>query len=103
MSAKQLAWAATRGRRISFRFLSAGYTASGYLVGMDDYHWMVAVPRGDDNDPFVETTLVHKGSADLITIERDQILDAEPPAIRVSVEEIGRPFFSFCERTYLGK
>jgi len=101
MSTKQMAYAATAGRKITFRFLSAGVDVQGYLVGMDDYHWMVAAPN-PKNEPVVETVLVHKGSADLIKIDRTSTLGAEPPAVRMAVDEIGRPFFTHCAETYSG-
>ena len=94
-----MAYAATAGRKVTFWFLASDIHLEGYLVGMDDYHWLIAASKGDD----VETTLVHKSSADLVTISKESSLDSEPDTVKVAVEEIGRGFFAFCDRTYFGK
>ena len=99
MSSKQMAYAATSGRRVSFSFLAANHQVSGYLVGMDDYHWLVACLVPGE----VQTTLIHKSSADLVTISNESTLDSEHDYIKVAVQEIGRGFFAFCNRTYFGK
>ena len=99
MSSKQLAYAATAGRRITFDFLSSARTIQGYLVGMDDFHWLVAYPAHGE----VETALLHKGAVDLVVLSGSRILADEDPSIRVAIEEIGRQFLDFCERTYFGK
>lgn len=101
MSSRQMAYAATAGRKVTFRFLTAHHVIHGYLVGMDDYHWLVAEIPADV--PIVVTTLIHKGSADLVNISPESTLVSEPAHLRVAVEEIGRGFFTFCNKTYFGK
>jgi hypothetical protein len=98
MSAKQMARAATAGRRITFCFLAAKQEVEGYLVGMDDYHWFVATPIGHD----VETMLIHKGSADLIKIDRVSSLEDEPSFLKDAVRKIGGSFFKHCTEKYFG-
>lgn len=101
MSSKQLAYVATAGRQIRFDFLSSGACVIGYLVGMDDFHWMVATV--DAVDATICTVLLHKGAVDMVTLTGTRVLTDEDPSAKVAIEEIGRPFFDFCERTYFGK
>lgn len=99
MSDRQLARAATSGRRLTFR-LPADEAVEGYLVGSDDFHWLVAF-LGDTYLP--EITLIHKGSASRIDISPAPTLDDENPSYREFVTRIGRGFWLFCDKTYLGK
>ena len=99
MSSKQLAYAATVGRRITFDFLSSGRTIQGYLVGMDDFHWLVSYAVLGE----VETVLLHKGAVDMVTLTGSRTLADEEPGVQVAIEATGQPFFDFCERTYFGK
>ena len=72
----------------------------GYLVGSDDFHWLVA-HLGDTYLP--QITLVHKGSASSITISPAPTLDDETTSYQEFVTRIGRGFWLFCDKTYLGK
>lgn len=99
MSDRQIGRAAVDGKRITFKIIASAYSYEviGYVVGMDDYHWLVAVPQEEG----AGLTLVHKGSADVINIHRDPSLEFEPPYIRSEVEAVGTDFWGFCSRTYL--
>jgi hypothetical protein len=104
MSSKQIAYAAVHGRKVTFKFLAPDHEIVGYVCGQDDYHWLVATTtwEGIGSDPSINTLLVHKSSADIITLSPDSTLEDEVPAVRVAIENVGRGFWSFCERTYLG-
>lgn len=103
MSSKQIAYAVLAGKRLTFRIPTVG-VVEGYVIGMDDYHWFVAHVEDDntsgDNDSLVETTLLHKGSVAAINISRKPALASEAHHIRVAVEELGRAFVAWCEKTY---
>lgn len=98
MSDRQMARAATSGRRIRFAFTGLD-PISGYLVGSDDFHWLVAT----FNQQSPEICMVHKGSAVLITLSPDPALSNEDQDYQDFVERIGRGFFDFCDETYFSK
>lgn len=94
VSTKQMAYAAVRRVKVSF---AGPFTSiSGYVVGQDDYHWLVAVPHQEG----VQVSLVHKGSAAVVTITETLLDDAEASSVVSRVEEIGRSFWDHCRRTY---
>lgn len=97
MSSKQLAHAAKAGRLLTFVFPDD--LIHGYLVGMDDYHWMVAEIH--ETDELVEIHLIHKGSVPRIRIARTPSLPSEPAAVRQQVEDLGRGFLAWCEEQNL--
>lgn len=92
MSDKQMARAAVEGRRLIFRTV-AFTPLDGYLVGMDDFHWLIASPGELDHEP-VFTTLVHK-TCPLVSFT-DTFLADEPEEERMEIQRIGRPFWEFC-------
>jgi hypothetical protein len=102
MSDKQVARAAVNGQMIVFRtglFVPVeGYIiVEGYVVGMDDYHWLVATPS-DDRLP-VQTVLVHK-TCPLVTFI-DQHLADETEDDRKKIQTIGNAFWDYCVTTGL--
>jgi hypothetical protein len=99
MSSKQIAYAATAGRQVTFLFLAAAHAITGYVVGMDDYHWLVARVQ----DEKILPCLIHKGSADVIELAPEATFDSETDVIKIGVTELGRGFWDFCERTYQGR
>lgn len=99
MSNKQVAYAATSGHKIEFQ-LGHGYDPiEGYVVGMDDYHWMVASPEGDT----IAKSIISKGNTVALLLSPAPTLMDEPPAVRVAITEVGRGFWLFCDKTYFGK
>lgn len=94
MSDKQIARAAVEGQRLIFR-TTAWTPLDGYVVGMDDYHWLIASIGERDTDP-VFTTLVHK-TCPLVSFT-DTYLADEPPEDRTVIRQIGRPFWESCMR-----
>lgn len=102
MSDRQIAYAATAGRKVTFTSVQALHPPiTGYVCGSDDYHWLVAYT--DETSENVTTSLVHKGLAPTVTISPVSTLADEPPAIRAAIEGIGRGFWLFCDKTYFGK
>jgi hypothetical protein len=97
MSDRQLARAATSGRRLTV-LLHTGDSIRGYLVGSDDFHWLVA-----HLDPTCgpQVTLVHKGSAPRIDISPSPTLSGEDQDYQAFVKQIGAGFWSFCTETFL--
>jgi hypothetical protein len=96
MSSRQMARAATDGRRITLAWLDAKHEVNGYLVGMDDFHWLILA---DD----LQTHLIHKSSPDFVIIEKSCSLTSESSLLQETVDEMGRAFFNHCNRTFLGK
>jgi|SRR5882757_1653680 len=92
MSDKQMARAAVEGRRLIFRTV-AFTPLDGYVVGMDDFHWLIASPGELEHEP-VFTTLVHK-TCPLISFT-DTFLVDEPEPDRKRIQQIGRAFWEFC-------
>lgn len=97
MSDRQLARAATSGRRLTVHFHN-DEPLYGYLVGSDDFHWLVA-HRNVSYDH--QVTLVHKGSTPRIDIAPHPTLDNEDPEYAAFVRQIGAGFWSFCTDNFL--
>lgn len=95
MSSRQLAYAAKNGRRVTFTFVHGDHE-HGYIVGMDDYHWLLAVVTDDAAEP-VEVTLIHKGSASRIKITAQDSLSQESSEVQKAVRRIGSKFFEWAE------
>lgn len=101
VSTKQLARAAAEGRKITFTTSApASEQITGYLVGMDDYHFFVAAPVSGRSE--VDMVFVHK-SAPFFKIGRHPMLDTEPEAIRADVENIGGHFIRRCRNEVTGR
>lgn len=111
-----MAYAATTGRKITFHWLAAKRTVEGYLVGMDDFNWLtissgaetLTISSGVEtltisSGAVTSTILVHKTSPDFAVISTESSLGSEPRPLQDAVEEIGRGFFTYCERTFMGK
>jgi hypothetical protein len=101
MSNKQISEAAARGRKVTFAFLSSqpAHEVIGYVVGMDDYHWMVAsvVPEpAPEQDP-IAIVLVHK-SADMISLSSRNSFDQETQEVQKALTDIGGAFWDYCTR-----
>ena len=97
MSTKQMARAAVEERLVTIWF-SDTRTLSGYLVGMDDYHWLIA----HEQDRRIATSLVHK-SVDHIQISPTRTLSSvSDPQNQAAIRRIGSPFFEYCRKTFLG-
>jgi hypothetical protein len=83
MSSKQMARTVLDGKKVTFDF---GFTSvEGYLCGMDDFHWMVVTPEGQQH-------LIHKGQTPLISFSSQPTYDGEPQ--RRTLEKIIGPFRS---------
>lgn len=93
MSSKQLARTVVDGKAITFRFVS-GEPITGYLCGMDDFHWMVITSS-------CEKHLIHKGSASIITMADVSSYEQEPD--REALESIVGPFRNYVASAYLGR
>lgn len=103
MSNKEIVRAATEGRKVVFRFFSAQpyHEVSGYIVGMDDYHWRIAspLPRGDrDATTSVAILLVHKARPDVIEVGAINQLGLEDLVVQDETRKIGGAFWRHCER-----
>lgn len=98
MSTKQMARAAADERLVIVWF-SDTETLRGFLVGMDDFHWLLAHVEGRS----VCTTLVHK-TAPRIQIGRKTLDDLGYEAHLVDeIRSIGQSFFNYCRTTILGQ
>lgn len=102
VSDKQLGRAAAEGRALSFHGHQGAIVRNAYLIGMDDYHWVVA--RMTDlvgNEQSV--MLIHK-SCPMVVIESPAAsIDTQHENQQTWYAEVGGAFRSFCRRTYLGK
>lgn len=100
LSDKQVVEASRRGRHVTFKVLKSqpAHEVVGYVVGMDDYHWMVACPqvievvspRGED---LIKIRLVHK-SADLIELDTKNTLDSLSVEHQDAIKKIGESFWA---------
>lgn len=97
MSDRQVGRAAVEQRKLRFHGTSAHLTRDGYLVGMDDFHWLIAVP--DMASGYL--TLVHKTCplVDFLPV----FLDDEEKDVQVWVEQVGKGFWEHCKTAYLGR
>lgn len=86
MSTKQLAYSVLHGKKVTAT-CTTGQTESGYLAGMDDYHWFVLVPDGSN----VRQVLVHK-TAPHVEISTAPTYDDEDGDLLRVMEPIIRPF-----------
>jgi hypothetical protein len=94
-STKAMARAAVDGRLITFSF-SEERAISGYLIGMDDFHWVIVeMGRGPN------TNLIHK-SVPHVAIGNPNLAN-ESEEFQKRVREMGEPFWSYCKKNYLGR
>lgn len=91
MSDKQIARAAVEGRKLIFR-TGVLIPLGGYVVGMDNYHWLIAAPS--EGDTSVQTSLIHK-SCPLVTFT-SEYLSGEISEDRKEIQRIGSPFWRYC-------
>lgn len=100
VSTKQLARAAVEGREVTFD----GLGISGYVIGSDDYHWLLAhIERNEDGWAYaVSTVLVHK-SAPVVRVARQNTLEDLPEKVRDEVQSLGANFVAYCQREILGQ
>jgi hypothetical protein len=92
-SSKQLAHAAVRGSSITFKMVN-DENITGFLVGMDDYHWVV-VASGTE-----QVSLVHKASAPVVKISQRNDMADEPDPTQAFIAKVGSGFLDFCRQTY---
>jgi hypothetical protein len=97
VSAKAMARAAVEKKRLIFN-ITGDWSVCGYLVGMDDFHWVVAELDGSDS-PIIN--LVHK-SIPVVTFTAFT-LQSEAEKFRQNVEKIGKSFWDSCNKQYLGR
>lgn len=95
MSTKQVARAAHAGIKIAFH--TGVMDFSGYVVGSDDFHWLVASAHPTYG---VYTALVHKTCP--VVVFTSDLLENEPENDREAIESIGSGFWEWCGKTYLG-
>jgi hypothetical protein len=93
MSDKQMARAAVSGQLLVFR-TGVLMPMEGYVVGMDDFHWMVATPSNEAEGEGVQTTLIHK-TCPLVTFTEQYLVD-ENDGDRQKIQQIGGAFWEFC-------
>jgi hypothetical protein len=95
LSTKQMAKTVVEGRIVEFHMPDAS-VHSGYLCGMDDYHWMII------NREMVKS-LIHKAGAPRIVLPDVDSYDEIPPEIRDKMEVLVAPFRDYVQRTYFGR
>lgn len=83
MSSKQMARTVLDGRMVSFRWPASNAEVTGYLCGMDDFHWMVI-------EPSTTKHLVHKGQTPMISFATKKTYDGEPN--KAALEQVIGPF-----------
>lgn len=90
MSRKQLLRSVREGRLVTFDFLTESMAPiTGYLCGMDAFHWMVVTP---DNDK----VLIHKGQAAVVRLHDDSTFDQEVE--RDLLAAVVEPFRAYVQR-----
>lgn len=95
VSTKQIAWAAVNERCVTFTTSVGEY--SGYVIGMDDYHWVIADPDGGGTH--FKTRLIHKGLAPVVTVT-DKTLDQEIEPVVTAVTMAGSAFWSLLRKNH---
>lgn len=93
MSSKQLARTVKDGKLLSFRFAGLEENLTGYLCGMDDYHWMVVTASGSLH-------LVHKGGAIVIDIAFNRTYEFEEN--HSELEKVVAPFRKYVNQNFFG-
>ena len=93
-SSKQLAFAAVRGSLISFKPVDME-PVSGYLVGIDDYHYVVAVP----DQTSAKITLIHK-QCPFVSIGNNSDLENASIPTREFVSLVGSSFLALMREEY---
>ena len=83
MSSKQMARTVLDGRMVTFTWPQSGAMVTGYLCGMDDFHWMVI-------EPSTTKHLVHKGQSPLISFAAKKSYDGE--LNKAALEQVIGPF-----------
>jgi hypothetical protein len=89
LSTKQLGFAVKEGRQVHFEFPDRE-PITGYICGMDDFHWMVITPQGNKK-------LIHKGSASAIELPNEATYDTEPQ--KELLDSVVLPFRRWVLRT----
>ena len=90
MSTKQLAHAAVAGRKVTFHFAAPTLEPiTGYLCGIDDFHWMVVTPSGEQH-------LIHKSVA-RVDLHSESTYDDE--FLKDVLDRTVLPFRDFLVRT----
>lgn len=74
VSERQIAFAVRDGKAVT-AMLPDGRGLRGYVIGIDDYHWVIIEPDTE------QVHLVHKSSP-VLSIAKDSTLDGEPKAIK---------------------
>lgn len=91
MSSKQLARTVVDGRRINLTVSGLDQILSGYLCGMDDFHYLIITPD-------CQTHLIHKGSAPAISLGG---LLYESEGRRDDLEKVVGPFRTAVQQLHL--
>jgi hypothetical protein len=99
MSTKTLARAAYHGHRVEVGVSPDGPKTTGYLVGMDDFHLKIVEVPLTSYPPTV--TLVPK-RVEPIRVHGIPSLEREDETTRQEIEQLGRSFWDYCGRKYLG-
>lgn len=93
-SNKQLARTVVDGRLVTFHLPGGLEPITGYVCGMDDFHWMVVTGT-------LEKHLIHKGAAPLITLSDESTFASEHD--RESLEGVVGPFRRWVEAEFFGR
>jgi hypothetical protein len=83
VSTRQLAYTVRDGRKVTFHL--EGQVLSGYLAGMDGYHWLVITPA-------LEIHLLHKSCARVDLGKLDQEPSLPNEANKDGIERLVLPF-----------
>jgi len=97
MSDKQVGRAAYERRKMAFQTVVE--TIRGYVVGVDDFHWLVAVPQ-IGNGREAHLVLVHKTCP--VVDFTEVFLEMEPVDSKTFIQKVGTAFWDLCGRAYLG-
>jgi len=90
MSTKQVSRAAIDNRQLRFVLNVNLEPVEGYVVGMDDYHWMIAQRSHPTALP--TTALVHKGSTAYVEFT-NMFLHSEDEQLQTFAKKVGASFW----------
>lgn len=97
MSDKQIGRSAYERRKLAFQ--TSVETIRGYVVGADDFHWLVAVPQ-IGNGREAHLVLVHKTCPVVDFLEI--FLEMETKESKTFIRGVGMAFWENCGKTYRG-
>ena len=98
MSTRQVLQAARYGRKIICYSSGNDRLASGYPVGADDFHWLLAEPVDDTDSAPYNLFLLHKGSVANVHLVPESTFSSESERFKSQIEPVRSRFLASNDR-----